>query len=158
MLFQKNAKVDTEVAIKLAHDFAEHAREKHGNAWKLLCLDCLSVHCNAEVKRVYSEGKVFLCYYPAQTSESTQAIDLGLGKAAHEEVRNALDNWLMGEENMLKWEGKMTASKRSVLINHLVAEATENATNKDEMRANCFVRTGSLLHWTKSEVDDSIKP
>ena len=28
----------------------------------------------------------------------------------------------------------------------------------DEMRVNCFVRTGSLLQYTKSEADDLIKP
>ena len=98
-----------------------------------------------------------MCYYPAQTSESTQAIDAGLGRSVRIAVGNALDNWLMDEENMLKWEGKMTASKRRVLINHLVAEATETVVKKDEMRVNCFVRTGSLLHWTKSESDDLIK-
>ena len=74
------------------------------------------------------------------------------------EVGNSLDVWLVEEENMLKWEGKMTASERRVLINHLVAEATEKVVKKDEMRVGCFVRTGSLLHWTKSEADDLIKP
>ena len=59
--------------------------------WKLLCLNNLSAHCNAEVKRVYWEGKVFLCYYPAQTSESTQAIDSGLGRSVRIEVGNLLD-------------------------------------------------------------------
>ena len=33
--------------------------------------------------------------------------------------------WLMDEENMLKWEGKMTASEGRALINHLVAEEAE---------------------------------
>ena len=40
---------------------------------------------------------------------------------------------------MLKWEEKMTASEWRVLMNHLVAEATENATNKDEMRGKVVV-------------------
>ena len=59
---------------------------------------------------------------------------------------------------MLRWEGKMTASERRVLINHLVAEATEKVMKNDEMRVNCFVMTGSLLQYTKSEADDLIKP
>ena len=52
----------------------------------------------------------------------------------------------------------MTASERRVLISYLVAEATEKAAQNDEMRANCFVRTGSLSHCTKSVADGLIKP
>ena len=64
----------------------------------------------------------------------------------------------MEEDNLLKWEGKMTAGERRVLINNLVAEATEKAMKNDDMRINCFVRTGFLLRYTKSKADDSIKP
>ena len=45
-----------------------------------------------------------------------------------------------------------------MLINCLVAEAMEKEVQNDEMRANFFVRTGSLLHCTKSEADSLIKP
>ena len=99
-----------------------------------------------------------MCYLPPQTTESTQAIDAGFGRSVRCTLGNLLDAWLMEEENMLRWEGKMTASERRVLINHLVAEATEKVMKNDEMRVNCFVRTGSLLQHTKSEADDLIKP
>ena len=59
---------------------------------------------------------------------------------------------------MLRWEGKMTASERRVLINHLIVEATKKAVQNDEMRAKCFGRMGSLLHHIKPESDDLIKP
>ena len=52
---------------------------------------------------------------------------------------------------------KMTASKRWFLINHLVAEAIEKVIKKDEMRVRCFLRTGSLIQYTKSKIDDLIK-
>ena len=64
MHFQKNAWVDSEVACALAKDFVRRVRIKHGDFWVLLCLDNLSAHCNAEVKRVYWEGKVFYVTYP----------------------------------------------------------------------------------------------
>ena len=64
MCFQKNAWVDSEVACALAKDFVRRARIKHGDFWVLLCLDNLSAHCNAEVKRICWEGKVFYVTYP----------------------------------------------------------------------------------------------
>ena len=53
---------------------------------------------------------------------------------------------------------EMTAGERRVLINNLFAEATKNAMKKDHMRINHFVRIWCLLHCTKSEADDLIKP
>ena len=44
-----------------------------------------------------------------------------------------------------------------MLINHLVAEATEKSVQKDEMRANCFATTCYLLHYAKSEDNDLVK-
>ena len=44
-----------------------------------------------------------------------------------------------------------------MLINYLVAEATEKLVQKDEMRANCFATTGYLLHYAKSEDNDLVK-
>ena len=101
---------------------------------------------------------MLLVRYPAQTSESTQAVDSELGRSARIEVGNSLDVRFMEEENMLKWEGKMMASKGRVLINHLIAKATEKVLKKDEMRAGCFARTDSLLQWIKSEAGNLIKP
>ena len=51
----------------------------------------------------------------------------------------------MEEDNMLKWEGKMTASERRVLINQLVAEATDKVVANNKIRINCFIQIGLLL-------------
>ena len=148
MLFQKNTWADAEVVIALAHDFTRLTRNKHGNVWKPLHLDNLSVHCNAEAKRIYWDGRAFSYYYPAQPSEFAQAIESGLGMSVRIEVGNLLDMWLMEEENILKQEDKMMASKRAI----------EKVLKKDEMRVRRFVRTSSLLQQTKSEADHLIKP
>ena len=63
-----------------------------------------------------------------------------------------------GEGNILKQEGKIIVSKRRILINYLVTEATEKVTKKDEMRVRYFARTYSLMQQTKSKVDNLIKP
>ena len=52
----------------------------------------------------------------------------------------------------------MTASKRRVLINYLVTKAIEKVIKKDEMIVRYFIRTSSLIQWTKSKVDNLIKP
>ena len=67
------------------------------------------------------------CCLTYQTTESAQAIDAGFGRFVRCALGNLLDAWLMEEEKMLRWEGKMTASETRVLINHVVAEATEKA-------------------------------
>ena len=59
---------------------------------------------------------------------------------------------------MLTWEINTISFEKRVLINNLVAEATENSVQKDEMRENCFARTGYLLHYSTSEADELIKP
>ena len=59
---------------------------------------------------------------------------------------------------MAKWEGKMTASERRVLINNIVAEANDVTMMNDGARVGCFLRTGCLLEFTKSSNDDKIKP
>ena len=51
------------MAIALEHDFAKYARNKYGDAWILLYLENLSTHYNADVRRIYWEGKVYSCYY-----------------------------------------------------------------------------------------------
>ena len=63
LFYLKNAWVDTSVAIALEHDFAKYARNKYGDAWILLYLENLSTHYNADVRRIYWEGKVYSCYY-----------------------------------------------------------------------------------------------
>ena len=79
------------------------------------------------------------------TTESIQPIDAGYGRSLRCNIGESLDAWLMEESNLEKWEGKMTASERRVLLSNLVGEANEKALNDDDMRFNCFVRTGCLL-------------
>ena len=59
---------------------------------------------------------------------------------------------------MAKWEDKMTASERRVLINNIVAEANGVTMMNNGVRVGFFLRTGCLLELTKSSNDDKIKP
>ena len=82
-------------------------------------------------------------------TESMQPIDAGICRSIRCTVGNLLDDLLLIEENMEKWEGRMTASERRVLMSHIVADATETALKENESRVACFVRTGCLLEFTR---------
>lgn len=116
MLFQKNAWVDAEVMIDLAIAFVEHVRPKHNGLWALLFCDNLVAHVSNVVKDIFAVDKVFLCYFPSNTAESVQPIDAGCGRSLRCKIGDLLDTWLMQESNLEKWEGKMTASDRRVLL------------------------------------------
>ena len=144
--------------MESARDFVVHATSKHGDAWKLMHCDNLSARLANAVKQLFWDGKVFICFLPKETTESIQPIDTAYERSLRYTLGNILDMWLMEEDNLLKWEQKITAGEWTVLINNLVAEATEKVMKKDDTRINCFVGTGCLIHYTKFEADDLIKP
>ena len=61
--------------------------------------------------------KCYFVFLLAQTTESTQATDTGNGMSAKCSVVQSLDEWLMVEASMEKWESKMNVGKRRVLKN-----------------------------------------
>ena len=94
-------------------------------------------------------------------TEMVQPIDAGYGRSLRAAIGRQLDNWLMNGENLLKWEGKMTAMERRILVTHLVARANsymmEDA--RDEQRLSCFERTGCLMTVAEAELHDKkIRP
>jgi len=147
VLFQKNAWVDADIAKELAADFVQHKRKKHGDLWVVMSLDNLSAHVADDVKKTFADGHVFLLFFPPQTTESLQPIDAGYGRSIRCHIGNLLDKWLMTDENLEKWESKLTASERRVLMTHLVAEANDLALMDDRMRVGCFKRTGLLMEY-----------
>ena len=88
-----------------------------------------------------------------------QEIDTGYGRSIRCAIGHLLDEWLMADNNLEKWEeGKLTASDRGVLMSNLVAKANDIALENDNMRVGCFIRTGGLMEFTKSDADKLIKP
>ena len=53
----------------------------------------------------------------------------------------------MNGVNLLKWEGKMTAMERRILVTHFVARAQEYMLHEDRDRQqiSCFEQTGCLI-------------
>ena len=158
MHFQKNAWVDAITMVKLTEEFVEHMKDKHGGLGCLLFCDDLSAHASDEVKDVFHKGNVFVCCLPDQTTELTQPTCAGYYKHLRCSIGNMLEQWIMSETNVKKWEGKRTASERKVLINNFVAEATDVTIKKNDLCIACFERTGYLMHFTKSDADNKIRP
>ena len=52
------------------------------------------------VKAILEAGKVFLCYFPSNTTESLQPIDAGHGGLMRYKIGELLDTWLMQESNL----------------------------------------------------------
>lgn len=161
MFWQKNAWVDTQVMIKLANKFVSFKKKKHGDDWIVLFCDNLSAHLAPEVKEIFGSNQVLLWFFPPNMTEMVQPIDAGYGRSLRAAIGRQLDNWLMNGENLLKWEGKMTAMERRILVTHLVARANsymmEDA--RDEQRLSCFERTGCLMTVAEAELHDKkIRP
>ena len=102
---------------QLAHCFVAHKQEVHGeDVWVLLFCDNLKAHLDQEVKQIFGQGKVLLCYLPPNMTNFIQPIDAGLGRSVHCAVARELDDWLMDANTMVPWEGKMTAAECHILI------------------------------------------
>ena len=162
VFWQKNAWVDTVVMKKLADKFVRMKNELHGpDEWVLLFCDNLRAHVATEVKQIFGDNKVLLCFLPPGTTNFSQAIDAGYGRSLRIAVANSLDEWLMECDNMEKWEGKMTAGERRILTTTLVAAGNKKvmSDDNDEMRIGCFERTGNLITMNPlHEFDKKIKP
>ena len=66
----------------------------------------------------------------------------------------------MNGENLLKWEGKMTAMERHILVTHLVTRAQEYMLyeDRDRQQISCFEQTCCLITTEVCGKDVLIKP
>ena len=93
-------------------------------------------------------------------TEMVQPIDAGYGRSLRSAIGRELDAWLMDSANLIKWESKMTAMERRILISHLVARAQDEMPlpRNDKMQIGCFERTGCLITKKVCKKDALIKP
>lgn len=100
-------------------------KEKHDDDWVVLLYDNLSAQLMPEMKEIFGNGHVLLIYFPPNITEMVQSIDVGYGRSLLSAIGRDLDKWLMNGGNLLRWEGKMTATERQVLVTHLEARAND---------------------------------
>ena len=68
--------------------------------WVILFCDNLKAHLDEEVKKIFGDTKVFLCYLPPNMTNFIQPIDAGLGCSLRLAVGIYLDAWLMNGDYM----------------------------------------------------------
>jgi len=161
VFWQKKAWVDKYVMREIAEAFVRKKKMRHGDLWVLLFCDNLKAHLDAEVKRIFGEGRVLLCYFPPAMTEVIQPIDAGYGRSLRSAIGQYLDEWLMSATNMERWESNISAMERRVLMTHLVDRAQKWILDddQDKLRVGCFERTGLLLTWQQNlEKDKLVRP
>ena len=141
----------------MVHRFVEFKNEKHGEmTWVMLFFDNLSAHLDLEVREIFGNGKVFLCYFPPNMTNFVQTIDAGLGRSVRIRIGHALDNWLMDAHNLESWESNMTASERRILTTKFIAKAMGEVMSEEnvDMRRKAFEKTGCLITWLPNDLHD----
>jgi hypothetical protein len=148
--------------LDLAEKFVTHKIEVHGgDTWVILFCDNLRAHVDDDVKRMFGDAKVFLCYFPPNMTNVLQPIDAGIGQSLRAFIGYQLDYWLMLDDNLALWEATMSAPERRILMSKFVGEAmpTLMADGNDSVRVGSFERIGCLITLlAHKEFDDKIKP
>ena len=85
------------------------------------------------MKKIFADGRMLLLHFSYQTTESTQTIDTGHSRSVRYHIGKLLCEWLVIDENLEKWESKLTASERRVLMTNLVTEANDLVLFDDHM-------------------------
>jgi len=88
----------------------------------LLICDNLSGQCSHEFRQVMKKKlNVLVWNLQPGTTDITQPVDAGYGRAVKRLIGVKLAQWLENEDNLEKWEsGKITASERRILLTHWV--------------------------------------
>ena len=113
----------------------------------LLLCDNLSGQCNDKFRKMMkSKHNVLVWNLPPGTTDITQPVDSGYGRAVKRIIGAKLASWLENEANLEKWEtGRITTSERRILITIWVAEAVAEV-NQDRLTLKKYwQRTGCLL-------------
>ena len=62
----------------------------------------LRAHLADDVKKIFGDSKVFLCFLPPNMTHFVQPIHAGLDRCTRVAVDNELDGWRMDQDNMSK--------------------------------------------------------
>jgi hypothetical protein len=118
--------MDQAVMAESAKLFNTHIKNKWGDdATALLICNNLDAHVAAETKAICAEGKATFMYaLPPTVTEAIQPIDAGFGRSVRCAIGPKLDEWLLTEENLEKWEHGMTAGESRILISNISTYCT----------------------------------
>ena len=87
-----------------AKTFADHAKILHEEKLTLLIMDNLSTCLDLEVKQALSKTIIFILCVPPNCTEAMQPIDAGHGRSLRVHTGELIDEWLIEESSMLRWD------------------------------------------------------
>ena len=155
---QKNAWADRIMMVewvdKVWRPFTESGADEY-----LLLADNLDAHNCDAFRAAVQKTNTLLWFGPPGATHLWQPVDANEGALLKQLYDQVQDEWLDVEENMTRWEGKVSVSDRRMLI----LEWTEKAwqlfcgANHNHSRHRAWERTGGLMTADGSG-DDLIKP
>ena len=142
----------------LSRRFFKHKVAVSGeDVWVILFCDNLSAHLDEELKKIFGERKVLFCFLPPKITNFLHPIDRGLCRSVRLSVSRHLDEWLMNNDNISRWEGTMPSSERCIPTTPLVGKVMYEVmdTSKEGVDVACFERNGLLTTVISNETNDS---
>jgi hypothetical protein len=129
----------------IAKQMAPVAPGLRGGEALLLC-DNLSGQCNDRFRKMMkAQHNVLVWNLPPGTTDITQPIDSGYGRAVKKRIGDKLATWLENEANLEKWEtGNLTMSERRILITIWVGESVNEVNSDKDTIKKYWQRTGAL--------------
>jgi hypothetical protein len=108
-------------------------------------LDRLDAQDTPQFKADMKERQSFIYTLPTGHTDDFQPVDRGFGQTVKRYVGDALEDWLLSDDNLHQWEdGVIDTSQRRILLSHWVGDAFERAIKGDTKRTY-FEQTGLAM-------------
>eukprot|EP00112_Aurelia_sp_Birch-Aquarium-sp1_P024456 Seg7753.1 transcript_id=Seg7753.1/GoldUCD/mRNA.D3Y31 product="hypothetical protein" protein_id=Seg7753.1/GoldUCD/D3Y31 len=155
--FQEKGWMDGKVALEWVEmTYAPFVDKKSEN---VLFLDNLSSQMTGQFHRACRSMANTVVYpLPPQETDKCQPVDQGEGNLIKVLMGEQMDLFLQEDDNLEKWQSKITASERRILITKWLGEAWEKLGKEyPDFRRKLFLKTGLLMTADKTD-DDLIRP
>ena len=160
VLFQKNAWVDDDIALKIVKLYEKDAAINNNQA-NLFFLDNLRSHTQKKFKSAMSKGCSATCFYlPPGETDCLQPVDAGCGANLKSNMSNLLDEKLDSDPGFeKKWiNGSLSTTDYRVVLTEFVGDAFERmCIQKQHPFWKYFEKTGCLMSLDGSN-HDRIRP
>ena len=155
--FQKNAWMDHEINLEWTKNtFIPGVAQKSKE--NVIFADNVYFQLSKEFHEACREkGNATVYMLPENQTDKLQPIDAGIGRLMKLKIGNTLDKWLEVKENIEKWQGKMSAKERRILMTKWVGDAWDEMQRYQDLFRKAFKRTGCLITVDGSG-DDLIHP
>ena len=108
-----------------------------------------------EMRRKEINAIIYLL--PENHTDKAQPIDAEFGKQVKAKIGEAMEKWLVEDENLDMWHDSLSANQRRILMTQWTGEAWRKLSSHKMFAKKLFMKTGCLTTVDGSN-DDMIKP